>query len=387
MANANNNLPKTFEGALIDIHSQPNFARCVDWIMFILHIIPTYVIEQLNFQQSNSKQSKKSPHIFNKSKEALLALSSAASLILEFQISEEKIQKITRFLRDEMPVNAFTISQHYLSHVPDIIRQLGPPRLYSTRTMERQIGVVKPRIKSRSKPAANASNVIHQIQTKSYFKRNQKTFDDDAQVDDITSDKDPLSVTVGDAPITISKLYNGSLDQFSKLGLKALLVAYYSRHKIPITDSCLDNRIRFARKAEVRGHLFKGMASEDDEESVTTFAKASLTVDRNANMGYNSQDVTSYGTYFGNTLLFFRHTQNGTTRILCLLNVYLDTKPSVGGGVPSGTSHDTRLHVTEITHLDCAAHKLQYLHNTNKDYYIYQGMVRDDIILGERRKI
>jgi hypothetical protein len=56
--------------------------------------------------------------------------------------------------------DAFSISQHYLTHVTDVIKQLGPLRFISARPLERTIGEVKKLIKSNAKPKENAENVM-----------------------------------------------------------------------------------------------------------------------------------------------------------------------------------------------------------------------------------
>ena len=64
------------------------------------------------------------------------------------------------FLLEVYEDTAFTINQHYLTHVTEMIRQLGPLRCSSARVLERTIGNVKRLIRSRSKPAENAVTVM-----------------------------------------------------------------------------------------------------------------------------------------------------------------------------------------------------------------------------------
>lgn len=54
----------------------------------------------------------------------------------------------------------FTVNHHYLHHIPDIIRMLGPLRMYSARSMERTIGEYKRKIKSSTNPGADAANIL-----------------------------------------------------------------------------------------------------------------------------------------------------------------------------------------------------------------------------------
>lgn len=64
------------------------------------------------------------------------------------------------FLKKHLGVVAFTINQHYLSHISFIVRNLGPLRQISARPLERSIGLINKRIKSPSKPGENAANKV-----------------------------------------------------------------------------------------------------------------------------------------------------------------------------------------------------------------------------------
>lgn len=54
----------------------------------------------------------------------------------------------------------FTVNNHYLSHLPYLIKAMGPLKCYSCRPMERTIKKFTNLIKSTSKIGANASNVL-----------------------------------------------------------------------------------------------------------------------------------------------------------------------------------------------------------------------------------
>jgi hypothetical protein len=56
--------------------------------------------------------------------------------------------------------NVFTPNQHYLNHLPAMITKLGPPIGYSTRCLERTIGVYKGRLQSTIDPGVEASNEL-----------------------------------------------------------------------------------------------------------------------------------------------------------------------------------------------------------------------------------
>lgn len=72
------------------------------------------------------------------------------------------------FLRREVKnrsikLAVFTMNQHLLSHVPIIIRELGPLVVYSARLMERMVNLYSGLIKSRSAPGANVMNVMERM--------------------------------------------------------------------------------------------------------------------------------------------------------------------------------------------------------------------------------
>lgn len=49
---------------------------------------------------------------------------------------------------------------HYLDHVAEAIRQIGPLKMISSRPLKRTIGNFKAKIKSRKAPAANAYTCV-----------------------------------------------------------------------------------------------------------------------------------------------------------------------------------------------------------------------------------
>ena len=59
---------------------------------------------------------------------------------------------------------------HYIRHLALVLKKLGPGPSISARSMERMIGLISRRIKSRSKPEANASNIMYKVAQRRYFK-------------------------------------------------------------------------------------------------------------------------------------------------------------------------------------------------------------------------
>lgn len=59
-----------------------------------------------------------------------------------------------------LQVSVFTITQHYLVHIPGTIKALGPLRAYGARALERAIGEFSRRIGSSSLPGQNAGDIM-----------------------------------------------------------------------------------------------------------------------------------------------------------------------------------------------------------------------------------
>ncbi|RCH82705.1 hypothetical protein CU097_003704, partial [Rhizopus azygosporus] len=64
--------------------------------------------------------------------------------------------------------SVFRISQHYLCHIPYMIKAMGPLRAYSFRPMERAFGAISTLIKSKVEAGINASNVVERLALRRY---------------------------------------------------------------------------------------------------------------------------------------------------------------------------------------------------------------------------
>ncbi|OAD81297.1 hypothetical protein PHYBLDRAFT_161912 [Phycomyces blakesleeanus NRRL 1555(-)] len=142
-----------------------NGTCAVDWLDFLLYIVPTLVM----------------PYLPNRAvKTALLSLMNGCALALQWTLTSELLDEMElyfkhwhSFLYQQVQNNTLSRSvfwpvQHYLVHIPYIIKQQGPLRCYSTRSMERVIGVFSKLIKSKSKGGRNASFLIERFVIHNY---------------------------------------------------------------------------------------------------------------------------------------------------------------------------------------------------------------------------
>lgn len=64
------------------------------------------------------------------------------------------------YKQGQLTISVFTMNQHLLTHVPTIIEKYGPPRAYSTRSLERAIGEISHNVHSKSTPGTATGNVL-----------------------------------------------------------------------------------------------------------------------------------------------------------------------------------------------------------------------------------
>ncbi|KAI7858186.1 hypothetical protein BDC45DRAFT_414060, partial [Circinella umbellata] len=147
-------LPSTFTGRPIG-----SSYLAVDWVDIVIFIIPTIVTELL--EQSRCERNAIS---------CLLGLVEAYSITLSWEVTNEDITKVQIlldqwhiFAMEKLEHNLYTSVMHYLRHIPQALKYLGPTRAYSTRPSERIIGVYSRLIKSKSSPASNAANVMMRL--------------------------------------------------------------------------------------------------------------------------------------------------------------------------------------------------------------------------------
>ncbi|GAA5802204.1 hypothetical protein HPULCUR_012118 [Helicostylum pulchrum] len=138
------------------IHSN----RSTDWILFFTKAVPVLVVSLFEDQSVRT---------------AILALTRACALSLQWEISEAEIEEIKssletwyRYIDSQIASKAlsnsiYKSSMHHLLHIPHIIQQCSSLRNISVRSMEREIGNYKKKMRARVNADANAINVLERI--------------------------------------------------------------------------------------------------------------------------------------------------------------------------------------------------------------------------------
>ncbi|KAG2208192.1 hypothetical protein INT45_010943, partial [Circinella minor] len=153
-------IPSSFSGDCGDISFQSGFYRAVDWIHFVLYLVPTTILEFYNA---------------NDTKQALVNLATIYRYTLSREICSDDIQKLQTAVKSwinwlkrqvrqsNILPTVFTVNVHYLTHLHKIIERIGPLPYIAAFSMERTIGNIKRRIHSKRYAGVNAGNVLIEL--------------------------------------------------------------------------------------------------------------------------------------------------------------------------------------------------------------------------------
>ncbi|GAA5804830.1 hypothetical protein HPULCUR_010338 [Helicostylum pulchrum] len=159
-------IPTSFQGSFDNVIEKTDGTRHVDWLDILLSCIHTIVVPYIEDAAT---------------KKALLSLVKGCALSLQWNLTEHMLNEIQshfehwlKYLarqvdQKKLSRSVFRPVQHYLTHIPFIIRRQGPLRAYSTRSMERTIGVFSKLIKSKRSGGKKASNLIERLGLQSYI--------------------------------------------------------------------------------------------------------------------------------------------------------------------------------------------------------------------------
>ncbi|KAL0081971.1 hypothetical protein J3Q64DRAFT_1837308 [Phycomyces blakesleeanus] len=224
------------DGSFLNMATSASYGRAVDYIDFLMFVVPTLLVEALELQTEDLKIKLKNEKkrkgkgkaakatILNQSNEidpeeqsigteietviscmdrtaeALALLSLVCQLSEKLYISTEDVSAIEHhvniwhaFLQELVGGKCFTINQHYLLHLSKYITEMGPLKEYSARALERTIDLCKENIKSRSKPGENAVSFMHNnfasAKQKWHYELNKRDETHEADCTNISSDE------------------------------------------------------------------------------------------------------------------------------------------------------------------------------------------------------
>ncbi|KAG2203717.1 hypothetical protein INT45_011297, partial [Circinella minor] len=267
--------------------------------------------------------------------DALASLVTGCAIALSWQITEEDIIKMERYeilldsfikwhqhMHDVVPTNMYSSNMHYLQHIPEMVRLLGPLHSFSARSMERAIGFLKKRIKPQKNPGVNAGNILRRQQACRYY----SSLLEDSQISDKNIDNtrptaaysleftdeefgDPLSDDV--------ELWDHSereVEDYSDVNLRHYLVKFW-RRKFPddrIGWNDINNSIIVGRRLYMNEVVYDAMKMKRKTDKLCHFVKLDIEVDRKKARRNTPKDL-QIQSYFGEAIMYFAHEYNGNT--------------------------------------------------------------------------
>ncbi|KAI8136648.1 hypothetical protein BJV82DRAFT_675807 [Fennellomyces sp. T-0311] len=314
MAELKRSLPSSLTTCTTDI-SRKKLKKSIDWIDFLRYMVPTILIE----------------HIQNRhAKEATKALSNIFKMLFHRTITETSLRELNinvwkwlnylrrQFEQGNIKETIFTITQHYLVHLVDMIRAMGPPRMYSAFAMERALGEVKKKVRSKSAQGTEAGNIMVKLAAKRHADQLKVPAE---KVKEVLTDSQ-----ASNAPEIWSPFWNSSVDEYPEFGLDRLLRSFWS---IYIDDlGPLNTAFEAGSRLWLSQFEIIGSAYRPRNESRRDDFLAKMTIDidqtRYAEPSRNGK------VYFGEVIFYFRSKQQGMTKLLALVKAW-ETKLTTSG--------------------------------------------------------
>ncbi|OAD74799.1 hypothetical protein PHYBLDRAFT_61152 [Phycomyces blakesleeanus NRRL 1555(-)] len=326
MVAAKSTIPISLHGVWRDMTKNAGFFRAVDCADFLLFVIPTLVTEHV--QDSVAQK-------------ALLGLVQTCNLLMSWELSAED-QTLIRsnlvewnlFLESllstaDIDIGVFTIKQHIIQHYSQMIDLYGPPRAYSTQSVERAIGEYSRSIKSNSQVNVNAGNIMIRLAQSQCV----------AELTTIANTKTPPAnllvysaytngwpVTEGGDPANAEyeidfwgPLKNltifDSFEDGSHLSL--LLKTFYDLKGKEC--SMLEPSIKTSCKAYLNGCVIDAAFNQSSTREAC-HVHVQLQVDMNSRRSRSYHP--GYMHFFGKVVIFFQHVHNSKRWPLALITIY-----------------------------------------------------------------
>ncbi|OBZ80612.1 hypothetical protein A0J61_11339 [Choanephora cucurbitarum] len=293
------------------------FFRAVDWQHVLLHVAPTIIAPYLKSSTAT---------------DALMDLINACSISLQRSISpgESTYMKsaFTRwgdFLRREISADRYsmrvwTMNNHFaVQNVPELIKQQGPLRYFSCRSLERTIKKYSNMVRSMFAPDVEISNIHTRV---NYYKEHRSAETTDSSIGSSSvQERDFLlhpthPQTTPRLWLKIQRIelceradfFGASTWQFINA-----LQRYYSR--LGLSGSVIDSQ-----QITMAGSMLK-----DDVYYHSRLHRTNNTLLKRSNhlVLFEAKRASRYW-YIGEVLLYFEHNLNGTSRFLALVLVMPD---------------------------------------------------------------
>ncbi|KAI8326765.1 hypothetical protein EDC96DRAFT_581302 [Choanephora cucurbitarum] len=168
-------MPSVFSGEFKEFLNPSAQIRGVDWSLFLQFVVPTLVVEQIQIQQS--KRPTMPAETTKKIITALCQISRICGIATKCDIDEEEIAVLDKlidewlaFVFDHLKPESFTVNQHYLAHLVELLKAKKLQQV-NCKTLERRIQMLKKSMNAKSNVHKNAEYAIVNQAYLNYAKR------------------------------------------------------------------------------------------------------------------------------------------------------------------------------------------------------------------------
>lgn len=319
-------IPVKFEGSFLNIIKQTRGTRAVDLGDFLLYLVPTLIVPRLGTRDAQR---------------AVLKLVRGCAISLKWDLSFDNLNEMdacfaeffgfcnNKINQKQLSASVFKPVVHYLSHISYVCRNLGPLRVYSTRSQERAIGYFKNMITGTVKTQAQASNLIEKVAIRSFLYQSldiveegniirPSTFDESSYLDNLDDENCTAQFWI---PFQTVQLCNDTEEfegvQISKFR-KALSKYYrrkFSNERISIVDNIdfvLAGRVWFNDYTVITSIYYARINREFRRAGYYVFFDSPY---------LTSQSESCRKWFVGEVLFFFKHIFRNFTYFLAFVRV------------------------------------------------------------------
>ncbi|KAI7854489.1 hypothetical protein BDC45DRAFT_535503 [Circinella umbellata] len=268
---------------------------------------------------------------------------------------------------------------------------MGPLRAYSARCMERTVGLLGRRIKSKSAIAQNAQNQmvmlaayrdLEKIDLAAMTMTNEDNGSESSQA---LNDDRIFQLGNGSNEIQIFNVHQSLLDSYDCWNLKNLVHKYWTR-KYAHEQGHIIDEIIVGTVLHIQGNIFSSEINKEPKNArIRNFVQLLLVYDVYARQSFHAAQL-EWGSFHGELLTFFTHKYNDYKHILCLVRIYTNLQANEAGvayGTQSHQSHNGRLYVTHVQDIEGHYTYIPSAEHNGRYYYPIVGFVPNELKLGK----
>ncbi|KAI7852658.1 hypothetical protein BDC45DRAFT_570919 [Circinella umbellata] len=262
--------------------------------------------------------------------------------------------------------------------------------------MERTIGLMSRRIKSKSSVAKNAGNQMVMLAAYRDLEKlelcSDTTMDNNNDTSKIRiNDEAIFQLEDGDDQPQLCNPYTSLLTNYSHWHLPTHVKNYWLR-KYPQEQCEIDKNIVVGTILHIQGNIFSSeINNEVNNARIRNFVQiSSLLYDVYARQRSHVPEL-KWGSFYGELLMFFSNKYNDHEHLLCLVKIYNNIQKNEAGvayGTYSYRSTTTgRLYVTNVEDIEGHCAYIPSAEYSSRYYYPIIGFVPNELNLGDTRLI